>query len=291
MLILLLAGATTLLSPAPMDLDTTFAVPQGARIEVENFAGEVVVTTWNRDAVRVVATHTGDDKVSVRTVGSVVRIETRARRGPSRIVDYKITVPASAALRITGPFNDVSIDGAGGDVTVETVRGEVTLKGGNGLVSLRSVQGSITVERARGRIDLNAVNEDIRAIALSGDISVDAVNGDIELSRIESANVSAATVNGTITYDGTIRDGGRYAFTTHNGEIDVAVPATANATVSIATFNGEIESELPLTLTETRPGRRFTFTVGTGSARLDLESFNGTIRLRRPGGTKAREGT
>ena len=43
-----------------------------------------------------------------------------------------------------------------------------------------------------------------------------------------------------------------------------------------------------MTLTERR-GKRFDFTLGSGGAAIDLESFQGTIRLVRPGrATQAR---
>lgn len=283
MLTTMIAGAAMLLAPLFQDTDTTFAVPAGARVEVENFSGEVAVSAWDRNAVRVVARHSGRERVGIRTSGTVVRIESHGRMGPPRDVEIELTVPAASAIRVNGPFTDVSIAGAGGDVTVETVRGDIDVRGGNGRISLRSVEGEIRLEGSRGRIELGAVNEDIRVTGSAGDIRAEAVNGDVLMERIESANVAASTVNGDITYAGSIRDGGRYALATHNGEIELAVPERTNATVTISTFNGDVESDLPITLTETRRGRRFTFTVGNGSAQIDLESFNGTINLRRPG--------
>ena len=56
-----------------------------------------------------------------------------------------------------------------------------------------------------------------------------------------------------------------------------------SATVSVSTFSGEFESDFPVQLTGTKK-RRFTFTLGGGSARVDLESFDGTTALRRAGG-------
>jgi hypothetical protein len=56
--------------------------------------------------------------------------------------------------------------------------------------------------------------------------------------------------------------------------------------VSVATFNGDFTSEFPVTLTETRKGKRFSFTLGTGSAQMTLESFQGTIELVRPGSSR-----
>ena len=68
------------------------------------------------------------------------------------------------------------------------------------------------------------------------------------------------------------------------------MPANANATVSVNTFNGSFESDYPVTLTGKNQRRKFSFTIGNGSARVDLESFGGDIRLARPGShsTKSR---
>jgi DUF4097 and DUF4098 domain-containing protein YvlB len=126
------------------------------------------------------------------------------------------------------------------------------------------------------------VNEAIKATDVSGDISAETVNGDITLLQIESANTEANTVNGDVTYDGTIKDGGRYRFSTHDGSLRVSVPAKANVSVSVSTFNGDFRACFPVQLTgKTR--HRFNFTIGSGSARLEVESFDGDIKLCRPG--------
>lgn len=63
----------------------------------------------------------------------------------------------------------------------------------------------------------------------------------------------------------------------------VTMPENANATISVNTFNGSFESDYPVTLTGKNQRRKFSFTLGNGSARVDLESFSGDIRLARPG--------
>jgi hypothetical protein len=56
-----------------------------------------------------------------------------------------------------------------------------------------------------------------------------------------------------------------------------------SAMVSVSTFSGDFESDFPVPVRETRKGRRFSFTLGAGSAQVSLESFQGTIRLVKPG--------
>ena len=60
-------------------------------------------------------------------------------------------------------------------------------------------------------------------------------------------------MNGDITYDGTIQNGGRYELSTHQGDMAITMPENANATVSVNTFNGSFESDYPVTLTRKEP--------------------------------------
>src|SRR5216110_2870388 len=180
------------------------------------------------------------------------------------------------ALNLSGVYTDIKVDGAQNEITAETVQGEITVLGGAGNVSLKSVMGAVTLEKARGRIDLSSVNEEIRATDVSGDLTAETVNGDIALIQIESANAEANTVNGTI------KDGGRYRFGTHDGDLRVSVPEKANVSVSVSTFNGEFNACFPIQLTG-KTKHRFNFTLGSGSARLELESFGGDIKICRPG--------
>ncbi len=277
---------TTLATLAALALtqqtDTTVPVRAGARLEVHNYGGEIAVKTWSRNAVRVVADHSSRDRISVDASEQVVRVKTEpGRRGPSQI-DYAVTVPAWMALNLSGVYTDIKVDGAQNEITAETVQGEVTVLGGSGNVSLKSVMGAVTLEKARGRIDLSSVNEEIRATEVSGDITAETVNGGVTLIQIESANAEANTVNGDITYDGTIKDGGRYRFGTHDGDVRVSVPEKANVSVSVSTFNGDFSACFPVQLTG-KTKHRFTFTLGSGSARLELESFSGDIKICRPG--------
>ena len=176
--------------------DTTIPVRAGARLEVSNFGGEIAVKTWSKSAVRIAASHSSRDRITVDASDQLVRVKSESRRGPSQVVDYEITVPAAMALALSGVYTDISVDGSQGEVAVETVEGSVKVSGGAGNVSLKSVQGEVTLENARGRISLNSVNEAITATSISGDLSAETVNGDITMTQIESANTDATTVNG-----------------------------------------------------------------------------------------------
>jgi DUF4097 and DUF4098 domain-containing protein YvlB len=265
--------------------DQTVNVAKGTKLSVNNFAGDVILKTWDKDAVRVEVNHSDRETVDIRPGDQSLSIRSRSvRGGPSRSLDYTISVPTWMAVSVTGTYADVKADGLGGDVAVETTHGDITIRGGSGFISLKSVQGEIVVEKAKGRIEVRAVNEGIRLADISGDLSAESTNGSITLDRIDSANVDLYTVNGNISYDGPIKDKGLYRLTTHNGLIAMPVPERANITLSARTYNGSIRStfQLPGDNSERR-GKRVSLTIGNGSAHVELESFGGTIALRRPG--------
>ena len=100
----------------------------------------------------------------------------------------------------------------------------------------------------------------------------------------------AGSVDYDITvFEGKLADGGRYSFGTHNGDVSLGVPENANATFTIRTYQGSFSTDLPLagvSRADIQRGRRVVTTLGNGSADVSLETFGGTIRVRR--GTAAR---
>lgn len=270
-------------------IDSTVPVERGQRLEVDLFAGDVDVKTWSRNAVRVVADPDGRGRVEIERSATSVSVRTTGRRGPPSSTDIELTVPAWMALDISGVYTDITIAGARGPISAETVQGDVSAEGGEGLVSVKSVQGGVSVTGAKGRIEANSVNADVEVRRSTGEVSTETVNGSIDLVGTDASTLTATSVNGDLNYDGPLHSGGRYALSTHNGDITLAVTEAASAAVSVSTFNGEFESDFPVTLTETRKGKRFNFTIGSGSAQVTLESFQGTISLVRPGSQHHRD--
>lgn len=262
--------------------DTTVAVTKGARLDVSLHNGSVTVRAWNRDAVQVTSDDDRTPRVNL-SAGSV-SVGPSGRYGTGS-ADLVINAPAWMSLSINGVGLDITVDGMKGGANLETVQGDVELRNAEGTLTLESVEGSVTIENATGRVDASSVNDDVLLTNIAGEIRAESTNGDVRLEKIRSASVEASTINGDITFDGPVREGGRYALSTHDGDLWMTVPEGSSATVSVSTFSGSFESDFPVSLERgQRTKRRFTFVLGGGSARVDLESFSGDVRLVRPGG-------
>jgi hypothetical protein len=303
-------------SAAATATDTTFQVPKGSRLNVVNFSGAIAVQPWSRDQVRIRAMHPDHVRVVIGSEGTSYLVESVAQAGAVRRaprprvrvdapaapdapdapdavrapkapkgpffpdVEYQITAPPWMSLDLEGVFSDVTVDEWKSDVLAKTVNGLVRVRGGQGLVRLSSVAGPVVVSGARGRLQLSSLNDTVQVMDVVGDLSVESVSGDLLLQRIRSKTIEAQTVRGDVRFTGWIEDGGRYGFATHTGDLDIALPEDPNVAVSVATFRGGFESSFPVAIRDRR-GRKFSFTLGSGAATVDLETFEGMIRLSR----------
>src|SRR5437762_10942993 len=103
--------------------DTTVPVRAGARLEVNKFGGEIAVKTWSKSAVRIAASHSSRDRITVDASDQLVRVKSESRRGPAQVVDYEIAVRAATAGALSGAYTDISVGGRQGDGTAQTRQG------------------------------------------------------------------------------------------------------------------------------------------------------------------------
>lgn len=269
--------------------DTTFAAQGAHTLELENAGGSVVVRTWDQDQVRVVADHSRRTVVEIDIDDGVIEIEPEGSMGPATVVDFQITIPRSMHLMVEGMYTDVDAEGLGGDVEVETLQGNIHIRGGDGDIMVESVNGEVRIEGARGRIEATSVSQPIWITDSSGEIMTESVSGSIRLTGITSDRVDAGTVSGRIIYEGTITDNGRYFFGAHSGQIVLALEEGVNARVTATTLSGSLSGTYPGLPQNVDTRSRDGFTLGNGSAEIEMETFSGSIVIRRKGDMETRE--
>jgi len=148
----------------------------------------------------------------------------------------------------------------------------------NGSVEYRvSVPATISLDA------VETVNGDVEVEGMDGKIKAATVNGDIEITGIVG-DVNLDTVNGTIEAQFS-RLGGRQRaiLDTVNGRIEVTLPADADASVSADTVNGSIRGgDFGLEVDKSGfVGKEMQGDIGSGSARLKMDTVNGAIRLNK----------
>ena len=195
-----LAGAT-LMAAAPAtslaagysveEFSQSYALPAQGRIFLENLNGDVRISTWDRDEVKVEAVKRAlrperldDARIIVDCAGNTLSIRTQYAAGTDdpASVEYRITVPRRATLS-----------------EVKLINGGLSIVGVAGDVKASAVNGSIHAEQLEGEADLSTVNGPLDAgfnrLAGARAISLSSVNGPITLSLPADARASVNARN------------------------------------------------------------------------------------------------
>jgi len=266
--------------PRTPAFDTVWTVRPGDGLELQNFVGEVLVETWERNEVSVRISRGAEVGFEVRRTGRIWRLSPD-RRSDGDGFDYALIVPRSMPLDIRGNELHVRISDHEGEVVVSTVEGDIELERVSGTVEARSLDGSIRVDDARGRMDLYSLDDDVRVTGFEGSLRVETTDGDLVLREIDATDLVGSTVDGNIEFGGLVRPDGHYELVTHDGDIDFGVAGMLDAGIRVSVYDGELVSDFPILLSRMESDREMEFTVAEGSAEVRLQTFDGTVRLRR----------
>lgn len=276
----LTAPAPPVPAPTVPPADTVVELRRGDRIVLENLRGEIVIGTWSRDALEVRG-EVDEPGLVVRRTGATVRVGHDDRKGRRGTVDAVLRVPPWVDLEAGGASLELRVDGVAGAIVVRNVSGDVWIRDAAGPVEVRTVEGEIDVQGATGGVSASSQSEDVYLRDVRGPVTAHSGSGDLTLVDIHSSSVRAETQDGDVDFSGTIDDGGDYRFFVHDGDAVIAIPPESNARVSVSTFDGEFESEFPVLIERFTGGREFDFTVNEPRARIEIQVFDGEIRLLR----------
>ena len=266
------------LAVAPQPLDTIVELRRGDRVVLENLSGEITISGWDDDRLEVRGEER-DESLAIRREGPIVRVVRADGRGRRHSVEATIRVPRWVALEVGGPSLDVSVNGIDGGLRIGNVSGDILVRDIGGSLDIRAIDGEVFVEDARGGVRASSQSEDVSVRGVTGPVEVHSGSGDIVLTDVRSMSVRAETQDGDIDFSGDISPGGEYDFFVHDGDALIAIPASSGAQVRVSTFDGEFQSEFPVVVERFSAGREFEFVLGDGGARLQIEVFDGEIRL------------
>ena len=138
------------------------------------------------------------------------------------------------------------------------------------------ISSSVDVETMRG--DIHVFN--IQGGAVRAKVSTE---GDIQLSGISASQVSAANTIGDIFFDGDLKRGGSYEFTSNKGNITLRIPGDSAFKLVAATPSRKIELG-PFwnnRFKSSGDGRKIQGDVGDGRASVTVTNFRGSISFMR----------
>ena len=137
------------------------------------------------------------------------------------------------------------------------------------------------------KAEVSTVNGRVEVRGLTGELELHNTNGRIVATDV-SGPVSASTVNGVVNVAlSTTPARAEMAFSTLNGDVDVTLPETFGANLTMSSDNGAIYSDFEVAVAggETPKrrdvGQRMNGKINGGGPSLLLKTFNGDILLHK----------
>lgn len=124
-------------------------------------------------------------------------------------------------ISIKGVGKSLKASTAGGNIDIGDVGGEAKVSTSGGDIKVRKVTGSATVSTSGGDIELDGASGFVKASTAGGDVSLRNVTGSVE------ASTAGGNVDAKINPTGK----GRSKLTSAGGEIVLAIPEDAKATI------------------------------------------------------------
>lgn len=275
-------------------INETRAVDARARIEISNVRGSVTVSVWDRDEVSVSGTlGTGSRGLAIEGGGANLSIKVQGPHdsgwfnwgSSSRVEDsiLDIKVPRQAELDIEVVSAEVAVSGnAGRSLEIDSVSGKIRVDSTATEVNVSGISGSIELIGRGERVHAETVSGEISSRSAADRLKFETVSGSINVETAEYRELNASSVSGDISLRGKPAADARLDSETMSGEVRVRFPAEVSAHIEAETFSGRIRSDFgTVKEPEHGPGRSLDTTVGSGSARLRIETFSGDIEIRR----------
>lgn len=230
-------------------IDYTIEVPQGFSVVTWSTSGDVRLTNVGGDA----EVHATSGDVDVRDIGGAARVEL-----------------TSGSIDATGLGHDLRILSSSGDAVVHRVGGGLFMQATSADVNASEVSGDCQIQLITGDLDLDGCLGDVHFQTSTGDATI----------RNAEGSINAVTASGKL--DVTIVPVGdkEFVLSSSSGDIDVSykVPQDYGFLLDVATGTGTIIGDLAIKVEEINR-RRLKGIVGTGQARLIIETASGDVNI------------
>jgi DUF4097 and DUF4098 domain-containing protein YvlB len=274
---------------AARDITKRATVAPDATVDVSNVQGSVDVTAWDRNEVELTARLEGDkDELEFEATEQQVRIEIdrpegRYRnKGEDAILTLKI--PKGARLNVDTVSADITVTGVHGRQRLESVSGEVRTQAYDQPVSLHAVSGDVILVGTGGKAGASTenVSGSTTVTGIRGSYEGEAVSGNISATIAAAERVSADSVSGDIEIQAELAAAARVEMESISGMVSLVTKPPVNAEFDLESFSGDIENCFGKQARDTSKytsGSELSFTQGSGSARVEIQTLSGDISI------------
>lgn len=223
--------------------NTVFDTSSHPRLSIKNINGDLTVEGWSKNTIEVTAVKTAKNQEDLDNV------EIFSEKDGDRV-----------SIRVEYKHNRDEWDHNQSGSVKFTLR----VPRGTEIDRVEFVNGDIDITGIEGDVEASSVNGEVSGRKLGGDVVLSTVNGEVELWA--TSDISSIRMNSV------------------NGDVNLILPKKFDARISAGTLHGDITAIDGIDVDATKfTGSSMQGTIGKGTMKVDLNTVNGSIQIRRDG--------
>jgi len=273
---LFFCGAMATIAGTTEEQEKHFTVSGRPVVTLNNIVnGRIEVKSWKNPEV-VVTSSFVSGRVSIETeqVGDRIDINATSLANSSQPheveANFSLTVPEETELQLRTQTGLILVEQVSGDMKLLSVAGDVHLKEVSGYVIVKTASGSLVCTGCTGKLDFNSIS------------------GSAQVLQSSPTSLNLMTTTGNILYDGEFRRMGLYTMNSGRGLVEVRFSRLDSFDLKASTYRGTVDNQAPEAFQPDTHSKHHSVssmakslwvTMGQGSARVEVSSYSGTIRI------------
>jgi DUF4097 and DUF4098 domain-containing protein YvlB len=285
-----LAAALAASSAQAEPIDRTIVSDPQGELEVNNLAGSIEITGWDRNEVHVTgelqdeAERLDVEKEENRIVVRVV-LPQDSGRGFWRGSELHISAPRGVSVEASSVSADIRVRAIEGEQRLQSVSGNVETRAFERELRLKSVSGNVTVhgDDTRARTQASVVSGNISIDGVGDDVEAQSISGRVRLRARSLQRAELESISGDVDLEAGLADDARINATTTSGRVKLMFNGGTGGDYELSSFSGGIDNCFGPEPAHNGPGsrRELRFSEGDGDARVYVRTMSGSIELCR----------
>jgi DUF4097 and DUF4098 domain-containing protein YvlB len=258
------------------EINQTYQLPAGARVEVSSIRGPVEITTGDSATaeVRIIrSARTRADleyhKIEVEQSGNSLVV--RGIQEPEQRRHQNIQVDHHVILKLPRRI-DLAVSSVSGWIKVGDIDGQTNVSSISGSARFGDVGGKLQVTSISGSLKLGNVGADARVTSISGSVDLGQVTGSLEVTSV-SGGLNATLVS--LSPEG-------IHIKSISGSVEIGFKSDVNADFSAEHVSGQVSLDMPnVTRDSEEKSSSVRARIGAGGTPITISSVSGNIRLTR----------
>ena len=230
-------------SVASEEFHQTYPLAANGRISLSNINGDVRITAWDQNQVKVDAVKRAEDQDDLKSME--IRVDSH-----------------SDSLSIETKYHQNDESWSRGHHHGGSVEYTLTVPRNARLDEVKLINGGLNIAGVDGEVRASCINGKLAATGLGSRATLQTINGPLEASfnRLETSPIELSSVNGPVR---------------------LTLPSDAKARIEATTVHGGIDNNFGLHVNNHRwVGHDLAGELGGGGADIRLRNVNGPVEIR-----------